>query len=56
MANLVSYLLDFDREIHGQNVQLDFVERLRDELKFPSLEALIEQMHKDVEKTREILK
>ncbi len=56
VPNLEAYLLDFDREIHGQNVQLDFVERLRDELKFPSLEALIEQMHKDVEKTREILK
>jgi len=56
VPNLEAYLLDFEREIHGQTLQLDFVERLRDELKFPSLEALIEQMHKDVERTREILK
>jgi riboflavin kinase/FMN adenylyltransferase len=56
VPNLEAYLLDFDREIHGATLQLDFVERLRDELKFPSLDALIEQMHKDVAKTREILK
>jgi riboflavin kinase / FMN adenylyltransferase len=56
VPNVEAYLLDFDREIHGQYLSLDFVARLRDELKFPSLEALIEQMHDDVQKTRHILK
>jgi riboflavin kinase/FMN adenylyltransferase len=50
-----AFLLDFDRDIYGQTLELEFVTRLRDELKFPSLEALVEQMHKDVEKTRAML-
>jgi FAD synthase len=36
-------------------VKLEFVERLRDELKFPSVEALLAQIRLDVERTREVL-
>ena len=56
VPNVEAYLLDFDREIYGQHLRLDFVARLRDELKFPSLDALIEQMHRDVAQARDILK
>jgi riboflavin kinase / FMN adenylyltransferase len=56
VPNVEAYLLDFDRDIYGQHLKLDFVARLRDELKFDSLEALIDQMHDDVQKTRQILK
>jgi len=49
------YLLDFDRDIYGHELKLEFVERIRDELKFDSVEALIEKIHDDVEKTRQIL-
>jgi riboflavin kinase/FMN adenylyltransferase len=56
VPNVEAYLLDFDRIIYGELLQLDFVTRLRDELKFPSLDALIEQMHRDVEMTREIFR
>lgn len=56
IPNVEAYLLDFDREIYGQHLRLDFVARLRDELKFPSLDALIEQMHRDVAQARDILK
>lgn len=55
VPNVEAYLLDFDRDIYGQFLKLEFIARLRDELKFDSLEALIEQMHGDVEKTRQIL-
>lgn len=55
VPNVEAYLLDFDRDVYGRHLKLDFVARLRDELKFASLEALIEQMHRDVEKTRQIL-
>ncbi|MBI5293848.1 MAG: bifunctional riboflavin kinase/FAD synthetase [Chloroflexi bacterium] len=55
VPNVEAYLLDFDRDIYGQFLKLEFVARLRDELKFDSLEALIEQMRGDVEKTRQIL-
>ncbi|HEX6270169.1 MAG TPA: bifunctional riboflavin kinase/FAD synthetase [Anaerolineales bacterium] len=49
------HLLDFDREIYGQDLRLEFVARLRDELKFDSVDALVEQIWKDVARTREIL-
>jgi len=47
--------LDFDRKIYDQVLKLEFVERLRDEKKFDSVEALIEQIHKDIERGRQIL-
>lgn len=49
------FILDFDKNIYGQNITITFVERLRDELKFPDKESLIEQMKMDVEKARLIL-
>jgi riboflavin kinase/FMN adenylyltransferase len=51
-----AFLLDFDRDIYGCDVRLEFVMRLRDEMKFPSVEALVEQIHRDVAWTREILR
>jgi len=53
--NVEAYLLDFDREIYGEMVQLEFVTRLRDELKYDSVNALVDQIHRDVEQTRDIL-
>jgi riboflavin kinase / FMN adenylyltransferase len=49
-----AYLLDFEGDLYGRVMQLDFLERLRGERRFDSAEALIEQMHLDVERTREI--
>ena len=49
------HLLDFDGELYGQAVQVRFVERLRGEERFDSPEALIDQMHRDVEATRAIV-
>ena len=53
--NVEAHLLDFDRKIYGQVLRLDFVERLRDEKKFDSVDALIEQIHQDIERGRKIL-
>lgn len=50
-----AYLLDFDREIYGETIRLDFVQRLRDELKYNSVEALVAQIRRDVEQTRQVL-
>ena len=55
MTSLEAYLLDFDRDIYGQQVKLEFVSRIRDELKFDSVDALIKKIHEDVEKTCELL-
>lgn len=53
--NVEAYLLDFDSEIYGEVMLLEFVARLRDELKYDSVEALIRQIEADVKQTREIL-
>jgi riboflavin kinase/FMN adenylyltransferase len=50
-----AYILDFDRDIYDQDVRVEFVERLREEKKFASVDALVEQMHRDVEKTRSLI-
>ena len=49
-----AYILDFDGDLYGRELRLDFLARLRGERRFQSAEALIEQMHSDVERTREI--
>jgi riboflavin kinase/FMN adenylyltransferase len=53
--NVEAHLLDFRREIYGEDVRLEFVARLRDELRFESVGVLLEQIWKDVEMTRTIL-
>lgn len=53
--NVEAHLLDFDRDLYGQEVKLEFVEYLREELRFNSVEALLEQIYADIGKTREIL-
>ncbi len=50
-----AHLLDFDRDLYGQELELEFVERLREERKFPSVEALVEQIHTDIGRARQIL-
>jgi riboflavin kinase/FMN adenylyltransferase len=50
-----AYLLDFDEDIYDETVTLEFVQRLRDELKYESVTALIDQIRRDVEMTRELL-
>jgi riboflavin kinase/FMN adenylyltransferase len=50
-----TYLLDFTREIYGQQLTVTFEARLRDELRFDSVDALIAQMHRDVDATRAYL-
>jgi riboflavin kinase/FMN adenylyltransferase len=49
-----AYLLDFDGDLYGHTLRLEFLERLRGERRFESPQTLIEQMHRDVERTREI--
>ena len=51
-----AYLLDFDGDLYGRPVRLEFVSRLRGERKFIDAAALIAQMHRDVEETRRRLR
>jgi riboflavin kinase / FMN adenylyltransferase len=49
------YILDFDGDLYGQNLSVHFLSRLRGERRFDSSQALVEQMHLDVQQTRNIL-
>ena len=49
------FLLDFAGELRGETIDVHFVEKLRDIVKFDSPEKLKEQIAADVEKTRQIL-
>jgi riboflavin kinase/FMN adenylyltransferase len=49
------HLFDYDGNLYGQHLDVDFVARLRDERKFESLDALVEQMHRDAAAARAIL-
>lgn len=40
---------DFDQDLYGKMIQIDIIDRIRDEYKFSSLEALKEQLRKDRE-------
>ena len=52
-----AHLLDFDgRDLHGERVRIAFIERLREERRFPSPEALRAQIARDVERARDILR
>lgn len=55
IPNVEAHILDFQREIYGEEVRLEFVARLRDELRFASVDHLLEQIWKDIEDTKKIL-
>lgn len=50
-----TYIMDFDRDLYDTILRIELVERLRPELKFDTLEALIEEMNRDIARSREIL-
>ena len=49
------FLLDFAKNIYGQRIEIRFIGKIRDDKKFPSKEALVKAMEKDVVRAREIL-
>jgi len=49
-----AFIIDFDGDLYGNCLRLDFLERLRGERRFDAPEDLVAQMHRDVERTREV--
>jgi riboflavin kinase/FMN adenylyltransferase len=47
-----AYLLDRDVDLYGTTMKLDFLRRLRGERRYETVEALVKQMHRDVEEAR----
>jgi riboflavin kinase / FMN adenylyltransferase len=49
-----AHLIDFQGDLYGQTLRIAFVERMRGERRFESVDELVEQMNRDVEKARAI--
>jgi riboflavin kinase/FMN adenylyltransferase len=54
-SHVEAYILDFSDELYGQVIALDFIERLRGEVRYQSVDDLIKQIQIDINQTREIL-
>jgi riboflavin kinase/FMN adenylyltransferase len=54
MSLLEAHLLDFDGDLYGRPARVRFLERLRGEQRFESVDALVEQIGRDVEATRRL--
>jgi riboflavin kinase/FMN adenylyltransferase len=52
---LEAHVFDFDGDLYRQTLHVDFIARLRDELGFPDMDRLVEQMKQDAARAREIL-
>jgi riboflavin kinase / FMN adenylyltransferase len=50
-----AYVLDFDGDLYGSWLCIEFLQRLRGERRFDSPAGLVEQMHRDVERTRAVV-
>ena len=54
--SIETFILDFNRNIYGENITVEFISKIRDEETFNSTEDLIIQMENDVKKIQQILK
>jgi riboflavin kinase/FMN adenylyltransferase len=52
---LEAHLFDFSGDLYGREIEVEFVAKLRDEEYFPTLDALVEQIHRDAAEARHIL-
>ncbi len=52
---LEAHLFDFDGDLYGRHIEVEFVAKLRDELRFPDLPSLTAQMRRDADDARRIL-
>lgn len=50
------HLFDFNAEIYGRRVRVDFLHKLRDEAKYPDLDSLVAQIRRDVDNAKHFLK
>jgi len=52
---LEAHLFDFDGDLYGRRIEVEFIAKLRDELAFADLPALVAQIHRDAEQARDLL-
>nr|WP_320192841.1 bifunctional riboflavin kinase/FAD synthetase [uncultured Desulfobacter sp.] len=56
MFTIEVHILDFEENLYGSRIRVNMVERLRDEIKFANIEQLSDQIRKDIQTAKEILK
>ena len=49
-----AHLIGFDGDIYGETLRIAFLERLRGEKRFDSVDELVEQMNRDVDEAKQI--
>lgn len=52
---LEAHLFDFDGDLYGRHLRVEFVAKLRDEVKFDDLDSMVEQIHRDAADARRAL-
>ncbi len=52
---LEAHIFDFEGDLYGRRIEIEFVAKLRDEEKFPDLDAMVAQIHRDAAQARAIL-
>ena len=52
---LETHIFDFDRDLYGREIEVEFVAHLREELHFASVDAMVQQIHRDAAQARGIL-
>jgi riboflavin kinase/FMN adenylyltransferase len=54
VPRIEAHLIDYDGDLYGQQICVEFVERVRPEKRFGSIEELLQQVHTDIERAREV--
>jgi riboflavin kinase/FMN adenylyltransferase len=54
--SLETYIFDIDRDLYGVILSIEFIEFMRDEIKYAHKDALIRQIYKDVERAKDLLR
>jgi riboflavin kinase/FMN adenylyltransferase len=54
--NIETHIIDFDKDCYGKNIKIEFVSRIRDEIKFESVDALKIQIKRDIQSAKDYFK
>ena len=52
---LETHIFDFEKDIYGRRITVQFIEKIREEVKFDSIDLLKSQIKKDIEEAKKIL-
>ena len=52
---LETHIFDFEKDIYGSRITVQFIEKIREEVKFDSIDLLKSQIKKDIEEAKKIL-